>query len=92
MLQDSQDIESVVEFATEQIRNSVISVETNQQTVEHFFLPTLRYDEQLFDIYASPSSVIKGKDRQYILAEVLSQIADRLGVNMTLVDMRAGIS
>ena len=46
MLQDSQDIESVVEFATEQIRNSVISVETNQQTVEHFFLPTLRYDEQ----------------------------------------------
>ena len=39
MLQDSQDIESVVEFATEQIRNSVISVETNQQTVEHFFLP-----------------------------------------------------
>lgn len=79
MLQDSQDIESVVEFATEQIRNSVISVETNQQTVEHFFLPTLRYDEQLFDIYASPSSVIKGKDRQYILAEVLSQIADRLG-------------
>lgn len=92
MLQDSQDIESVVEFATEQIRNSVISVETNQQTVEHFFLPTLRYDEQLFDIYASPSSVIKGKDRQYMLAEVLSQIADRLGVNMTLVDMRAGIS
>ena len=32
------DIESVDEFATEQIRNSVISVETNQQTVEHFFL------------------------------------------------------
>lgn len=92
MLQDSQDIEPVVEFATEQIRNSVISIETNQQTVEHFFLPTLRYDEQLFDIYASPSSVIKGKDRQYILAEVLSQIAERLGVKMVLVDMRAGIS
>lgn len=92
MLQDSQDIDSVVEFATEQIRNSVIPIETNQQKVEHFFLPTLRYDEQLFDIYASPSSVIKGKDRQYILAEVLSQIADRLGVKMILVDMRAGIS
>lgn len=92
LIQDSDQIDEVVEIATQEIGVLTIPIETNQEIVEHFFLPTFRYDAQLFDLYASPDTIIKGRDKEYILAEVLSKIAEKLGAEAVLVDLRAGIS
>ena len=86
------DIDQIVELASNEIGKLSIPIETEEQKIEHLFLPTFRYDEQLFDLYASPNSVIMGKNREYILAEILSKIAAKLGVAAVLVDLRAGIS
>lgn len=91
-LQDCDDLDEVIEVAKREIGRLSIPIETDQEKVEHLFLPTFRYDEQLFDLYASPNSVIKSKDKQYILAEALSKIAYALGASAVLVDLRAGIS
>lgn len=72
MLNDT-DIDQIVELASNEIGKLSIPIETEEQKIEHLFLPTFRYDEQLFDLYASPNSVIMGKNREYILAEILSK-------------------
>ena len=92
LIQDENDIEDIVEDAVKEIGNLSISIETEQQKVQHIFLQTSRYDEQLFDLYASPDTVIREKDKEYILADVLSRMAQQLGASAVLVDLRAGIS
>lgn len=92
LIQDGNSTDEIVENAVKEIGSMSITIETDQQKIQHIFLPTCRYDEQLFDLYASPDSVIKGKNKEYILAEVLSKIANCLGASVVLVDLRAGIS
>ncbi len=92
LIQDMDNMESVVETAVQELGSLTVSIETDQQEVEHIFLPTFRYDEQLFDLYATPGSVIRGKNKAYVLAEIISHIACRLCASAVLVDLRAGIS
>lgn len=61
-----------------------LPIETSQQRVEHFFLPTYRYEEQLFDLYASPQTITASRNKEYILAEVLSKLASSLGATVTI--------
>ncbi len=92
LIQDMEDLDSVVDVAVKEMGSLSIPIETDRQTIEHIFLPTFRYDEQLFDLYAGPNSVISARNRDYILAEVISKIAVRLGASAVLVDLRAGVS
>lgn len=92
LIQDDNGIDDIVSLAKQEIGRLTIAVETDQEKIEHLFLPTFRYDEQLFDLYASPSSVIRTKGKTYILAEVFSKLAKALGLSAVLVDLRAGIS
>lgn len=92
LIQDMDDMEPVVEEAVREMGSLTVTIEADQREVEHIFLPTFRYDEQLFDLYATPGSVIRGKNKGYVLAEVISRIALCLGAVAVLVDLRAGIS
>lgn len=94
LIQDTniKNINDVVEDSAKEIGNLRIPIETEKQLVEHFFLPTFRYDEQLFDLYASPHSVIQGRKKEYIISEILAKIAKKIGAKAVLIDLRAGIS
>lgn len=92
LIQDSDDIDEIVDVTVKEIDSLYIPFESEKQVIQHIFLPTFRYDEQLFDIYASPDSVIKSRNKAYILAEILSKIAVRINASLVLVDLRAGIS
>lgn len=92
LIQDSDQIEEIVEIAAQKIGVLTIPIETEQEIVEHFFLPTFRYDAQLLDLYARPDTIIRGRDKEYVLAEIFSKIAVKLGAEAVLVDLRAGIS
>lgn len=92
LIQDERDADVIVDTAVEKMGSLSISIETEKRKVQHIFLPTFRYDEQVFDLYASPDSVVKGRNREYILAEILAKVAVRLGASMVLIDLRAGIS
>ncbi len=92
LIQDHDNIDEIVKFACENIGQSTITLETEIKTIEHFFIPTYRYEEQLLDIYANPESITNGKNKEYVLSEVLYKIGLKLGVSAVLVDLRTGIS
>lgn len=92
LMQDHSDIDEIVALACSRIGSATISIETPNRTIEHVFMPTYRYKEQLLDIYASPESIVNGKSKEYLLAEVISKICERKGLSAALVDLRAGIS
>lgn len=92
LIQDNTNIEQIVDLACSKLKTSIIPVETTTQTIEHVFLPAYRYEEQLFDLYATPETIVNRKDSEYVLAQVLSKICQKLGLGAVLVDLRAGIS
>ena len=92
LIQDNSNVEEIVSTAGNLMGTITLPIETSQQRVEHFFLPTYRYEEQLFDLYASPQTITASRNKEYILAEVLSKLASSLGATAVLVDLRAGIS
>lgn len=92
LIQDNNSIEKIVDTTVDLIGEMTFPIETEEQIVEHFFLPTYRYIEQLYDLYASPQTITNSKNKEYIIAEVLSKVADQIGAKAVLVDLRAGIS
>ena len=54
LIQDGNSVDEIVENAVKEMGSMSITIETAQQKIQHLFLPTYRYDEQLFDLYASP--------------------------------------
>lgn len=92
LIQDSDDVDKIVEMACSKIGMSRLAIETEENVIEHLFIPVYRYKEQLLDLYATPESILNGKNREYILSEVLSKIAEKLSCGAVLVDLRAGIS
>ena len=92
LIQDNRDVDEIVNLACSKLKLSTITIETTSKKVEHIFLPTYRYEEQLVDLYATPESIVNSKGKEYILAEVLSKICVRLGLYAALVDLRAGLS
>ena len=92
LIQDNRDIDEIVNLACSKLKRSTITIETTSRKIEHIFLPTYRYEEQLVDLYATPESIANSKGKEYMLAEVLSRICVQMGLCAALVDLRAGIS
>lgn len=92
LIQQSVSKEECIATSVEMLSKQLFRIETEKGSVEHFVLPVYRYLEQLLDMYASPESLATSYNKKYVLAEVLSEIGKRLGADMVLVDLRAGLS
>lgn len=73
-------------------KKSNLVIETEKLETEHFFLPVYREKEQLLDIFSSPEKIIAVQNNKYIIAEFMSMIGRALGVDLILVDLRAGVT
>ncbi|HBA49670.1 MAG TPA: hypothetical protein DCZ91_18105 [Lachnospiraceae bacterium] len=82
----------IIENISHEVEKSVLTFQTDKIEVSQYFLPTYRKEEQLFDIYANPERIMAGESNKYIIVDVLSRLGAKLGVDMVLVDLRAGIS
>jgi len=90
--QEKDNADEVIELICDKVSELTIKIETEKSMVEHIVLPTYRYIEQLFDMYASPESLALSYNKKYILAEVLSKLGERIDAELVLVDLRAGLS
>lgn len=59
---------------------------------EHFFVPAFRYERQLLSLPVQPSDLLQMRGRSWIVADMLFALGESLGVDVVLVDLRAGIS
>jgi len=57
-----------------------------------FVLPSFRSNEKLFSIEIRPEHLIVGAKNPFILTNILANIGKALGVDVVIVDLRAGIS
>lgn len=81
-------IEKISELAFEQ----TINIESDEYKGEHFFIPAYRYEGQISDSYSKPENVLLAKENKYLLAEVMSLLGKKLGVQLVAIDLRAGIT
>lgn len=84
--------DQIIENLSHEVENSLLTFQTDKMEVSQYFLPTYRTEEQLLDIYANPERIMAGESNKYIIVDVLSRLGAKLGVDMVLVDLRAGIS
>lgn len=93
MIQSSDlDNKEIITKIVDHMQLQTMKIDNGKINVEHYFIPTYRYEEQLLDIYASPDSIVKGYKKKYILAQKLSEMGKALGASTVLIDLRAGIS
>ncbi len=95
MLQSSSDVLDNIDIMGEiadKVKQTTVSIDTGKVIVEHYVLPTYRYEEQLLDIYSTPESIVKGYGKRFVLAEFLSKLGKKVGAAAVFVDLRAGIS
>lgn len=74
------------------VEKNIIKIETEKLEVEHYFLPVYREKDQIMNIYSSPEKVISVQEDKYIITDFLSRLGAALGVDLVLVDLKAGVT
>lgn len=69
-----------------------MNFDTGKVNANQYFLPAYRYESQLLDVYSNPERIMNGDSNKYVITDALSVLGRLLGVDMVLVDLRAGIS
>lgn len=86
------DTEDMVKGLAEQIRTSIMPVETDEIEVEQFFVPAYRDRKQVMNIFSNPERVLISKDNKFYITETISKLGAELGADLVLIDLRAGIT
>lgn len=74
------------------IRKSNFVIETESLEVEEYFLPVYRLKNQAMNLFSTPEKIIASQENKFIVTEFMAQIGAALGVDLILVDLRAGIT
>lgn len=65
------DTEDMVKGLAEQIRTSIMPVETDEIEVEQFFVPAYRDRKQVMNIFSNPERVLISKDNKFYITETI---------------------
>lgn len=76
----------------EQVRQSTIALELSVGRREFFFMPAVRSMDQVEKLPITPEQVVRLRRRPWIIGDLLIALGDQLGVDVILVDLRAGIT
>ncbi|NEO76690.1 ParA family protein [Moorena sp. SIO4G3] len=80
----SPDPEQTIELATQKLQNALVD--------GIYILPSFRVNSRLTGLAIKPEHLIKGHKNPFILTDSLARLGKALGVNVVLVDLRAGLS
>ncbi|NER89076.1 AAA family ATPase [Moorena sp. SIO3A2] len=80
----SPDAEQTIDLATQKLQNALVD--------GIYILPSFRVNSRLTGLAIKPEHLIKGHKNPFILTDSLARLGKALGVNVVLVDLRAGLS
>ena len=93
LVQDADDWkEEALPLIVEQVRQSTISLELNVGRREFLFMPAIRSMDQVEKLPITPENIVLRRDREWVIGNLLVALGRRLGVDVILVDLRAGIT
>lgn len=82
----------IIDNIVKEIEKSTITIETEQLEVEQYFLPVYREKQQILYNLSTPERIVETQNNKFIITEMLSKIGKALGVDLILIDLRAGIT
>lgn len=88
----NENSESAVKGLAELIKTSTVTVTTDKVEREQFFVPVYRERMQVMSIFSSPERILITKENKFYITEMLSRLGARLGAELILIDLRAGIT
>ncbi|AOY79742.1 AAA family ATPase [Moorena producens JHB] len=80
----SPDAEQTIDLATQKLQNALVD--------GIYILPSFLVNSRLTGLAIKPEHLIKGHKNPFILTDSLARLGKALGVNVVLVDLRAGLS
>ncbi|WP_437544229.1 hypothetical protein WME97_35245 [Sorangium sp. So ce367] len=92
LVHDADDWRAVLPLATERLRRNSEGLELSGGRATFYFLPSHRDKEQLFAQPVTIEQVVRGPGRAHVIAEALAALGQALGVDVVLVDLRAGVT
>ncbi|MXW12466.1 MAG: hypothetical protein F4Z73_06300 [Synechococcus sp. SB0668_bin_13] len=93
LVQDADDWEAeALPLIVEQVRQSTISLELKVGRRQFFFMPAVRSMDQVEKLPITPENAVRRLDREWVIGNLLVALGRRLGVDVILVDLRAGIT
>lgn len=84
LIHSTEDPLMIVDSVAESVRN--------QAQGNIFFLPAYRVENQLRPLEIAPEHIYKYSENPFIITDIVSKIAQSIGANHVIVDLRAGIS
>lgn len=76
----------------ERVALSRVGLELDAGRREFFLMPAVRRLDQIERIPATPEQVVRGRGRDWVIGDLLIELARRLAVDVVLVDLRAGLT
>lgn len=87
-----QITDQMIEKLADLIKTSTVSVATDKKIIDQYFIPVYREKEQVMNIAARPEQVLLTKNNKFYITETIAEIAKKVGADIVLVDLRAGIT
>jgi cellulose biosynthesis protein BcsQ len=78
--------------ATYALRRQALTFRGGEREIEHYILPAFRNDYQSLTIDVRPEHLVSRSNRHWVLPELLGDLGRQLGVDVVLIDLRAGLS
>lgn len=92
LLHSDSVTEGLVKDISQIAEKSMITIEAETYSAQHYFIPVYQEQTQLLDIYASPEKILDVDQNKFVLTEFFSRLGEALHVDAVLMDLRAGIS
>ena len=93
LVHDAEDWkEEALPLIVQHVRQSTISLDLRVGRREFFFMPAVRSIGQLEKLPITPENVVRRRDREWVIGDLLIALGRQLKVDAILVDLRAGIT
>lgn len=89
---DSKNHQVSLSIVEEHLRQQPLVFKLEKATREHYFLPAFREIDQLLRMPLRPEHLTQEIGKEWIVADILSQLGKKLEVEAVVVDLRAGLS
>lgn len=87
-----QITDQMLEKLSDLIKTSTVSVAADKKIIDQYFIPVYREKEQIMNVVSRPEQVLMTQENKFYITETIAKIAKKMGVDLVLVDLRAGIT
>lgn len=86
------DTQETIEKVSNIMQGDAIYLNADKERVKHYFLPAYLKEEQMATMMPKIDSLLNASDNAYLITEAISRLGKALGVDLIIVDLRAGVS